>query len=483
MWYNGEQEFREVKRVNILIVGNGFDLAHGLPTRYTDFLKYCRDYEGKGVPISKDTAIASEFQGIIKDNLWLNYFFQITPNLDEDRTWIDFEREIAGIVNFLGEYSGVTYRFTQNGFKLDFQEKKGNYCNPNMQKFISILDQNGSCLGGNQGYEINITQFNDIADFIEYLYQQLHLFVRAFEIYCYFDVNSMVVANMPIRVKAKEIYEILVNRGNELIDESQKNGSTKSLLRVNTRECLEIRTILREIRQAVFIFDRYWDIDTHILVHQVQRLEDETKADLATQFLLDSAHDIVFSIRRFEQQMGIQAFLECRKFDSVLSFNYTNTFRRNDYGSSKTQYCYIHGKAQEDPQKTNLILGIDDTLSPEEARTNFDWIKFKKYYQRIFFQTGSQYKDWIREADNKPNTHIVGHSLDRTDHDVLREFLMSDGKTYIYYHNEQDHIEKIQRVIEIIGKEELIKRVHSNDWQIKFVDQYGPEGIFKPREA
>ena len=28
--------------MNILVIGNGFDLAHGLPTGYTDFLAFCR---------------------------------------------------------------------------------------------------------------------------------------------------------------------------------------------------------------------------------------------------------------------------------------------------------------------------------------------------------------------------------------------------------------------------------------------------------
>ena len=28
--------------MNILIIGNGFDLAHGLPTKYTDFLVFCK---------------------------------------------------------------------------------------------------------------------------------------------------------------------------------------------------------------------------------------------------------------------------------------------------------------------------------------------------------------------------------------------------------------------------------------------------------
>ena len=28
--------------MNILLIGNGFDLAHGLPTRYTDFLEFIK---------------------------------------------------------------------------------------------------------------------------------------------------------------------------------------------------------------------------------------------------------------------------------------------------------------------------------------------------------------------------------------------------------------------------------------------------------
>lgn len=29
-------------RMNILVIGNGFDLAHGLPTKYMDFLLFCK---------------------------------------------------------------------------------------------------------------------------------------------------------------------------------------------------------------------------------------------------------------------------------------------------------------------------------------------------------------------------------------------------------------------------------------------------------
>ena len=30
--------------MNILVIGNGFDIAHGLPTKYSDFLNFIRKY-------------------------------------------------------------------------------------------------------------------------------------------------------------------------------------------------------------------------------------------------------------------------------------------------------------------------------------------------------------------------------------------------------------------------------------------------------
>lgn len=84
--------------MNILILGNGFDLAHGLPTRYTDFLAYCRDTistSNSGAQISKSENVNREFLALITDNVWLSYFLKKTPDLDANKTWIDFEIEIS----------------------------------------------------------------------------------------------------------------------------------------------------------------------------------------------------------------------------------------------------------------------------------------------------------------------------------------------------------------------------------------------------
>jgi len=184
-------------------------------------------------------------------------------------------------------------------------------------------------------------------------------------------------------------------------------------------------------------------------------------------------------------------YLNMSKFDYVLSFNYTNTYERL-YGSEKTQYCYIHGKAQEDNLKTDIIFGIDDDLPRGEESSNFKLVKFKKYYQRIIFKTGSEYKDWLNPP-NKPggasgHIHIVGHSLDKTDYDVLFEFFNNNKfKIIIYYYCLDDFEDKVKKVIQLLackggnGRDELIRRVHGDQWSIKFVNQYDEiEGLFAP---
>ncbi len=39
--------------MNILVIGNGFDLAHELPTRYSDFLNFVKSYKEQD-PVYRD---------------------------------------------------------------------------------------------------------------------------------------------------------------------------------------------------------------------------------------------------------------------------------------------------------------------------------------------------------------------------------------------------------------------------------------------
>lgn len=60
---------------NILVIGNGFDIYHGLPTKYIDFVNN---------PEIKN-----------KDNIFIKYFQKV---VNENQTWIDCEQEIKRVI-------------------------------------------------------------------------------------------------------------------------------------------------------------------------------------------------------------------------------------------------------------------------------------------------------------------------------------------------------------------------------------------------
>lgn len=123
------------KKENVLVIGNGFDLYHFLPTRYVDFLKtinrlielenegrleqcqYIKYLWGPGSPIfQQDEYIQKcyevhtqkmqsvelnrdrirELVKISKNNAWIKYFQSC---LEKDIRWIDFEKEIGNVLS------------------------------------------------------------------------------------------------------------------------------------------------------------------------------------------------------------------------------------------------------------------------------------------------------------------------------------------------------------------------------------------------
>ena len=110
--------------MNILVLGNGFYLAHGLPTTYKDFLDFAdafikyRDERrtlGVEVPVEENEKkfipylielfkrkstdaeaqkIISEIEECIEDNMWIAHF----KTVKIAQGWIDFESEISNIV-------------------------------------------------------------------------------------------------------------------------------------------------------------------------------------------------------------------------------------------------------------------------------------------------------------------------------------------------------------------------------------------------
>jgi hypothetical protein len=62
--------------MNILILGNGFDLAHGLKTKYSEFMSFCTNFLNDEIPLNNNT-VYKELSILLKPNLWYLFFFLI----------------------------------------------------------------------------------------------------------------------------------------------------------------------------------------------------------------------------------------------------------------------------------------------------------------------------------------------------------------------------------------------------------------------
>lgn len=161
----------------------------------------------------------------------------------------------------------------------------------------------------------------------------------------------------------------------------------------------------------------------------------------------------------------------------IISFNYTDTYRRiyKNFSEMKTRISdkdidFVHGEAG----KNNLVLGIDEYLPDEDKNSNLYFVRFKKYFQRIYKKTGCKYKKWLEQInENSPaNVYIIGHSLDQTDKDILRDIILHENvTTTIFYYSPEAYDEQIVNMIKLIGQDKLIDMVYGENPKIIFKDQ------------
>ena len=95
--------------MHILIIGNGFDLAHGLPTRYSDFMKQIQDGSDFYDFVVNDPSFSKKIFNRVKDSIVLKH---LKSKLQINEGWIDFENEIREIIDSMCELPSLLKRKT-----------------------------------------------------------------------------------------------------------------------------------------------------------------------------------------------------------------------------------------------------------------------------------------------------------------------------------------------------------------------------------
>lgn len=427
--------------MNILVIGNGFDLAHGLPTKYGDFLEFSEaisNIKKKGMlgdlaAINKEIVTSyqnlnssiklmlpkefgeelsdksNELINLIDENCWIEYFLQC--EMYQKENWIDFESEISRVIQSVDN---------------DMKQKRAD--------------------------------------------------------------ESVVIKELPIPFLAEKFLNDY-----DLLQQER-----------NIRASEKIRKIEEE-EGARWNIGRTSDyLKEYIENHPLQNLKEEITYKQLIVRLEDDLDRLIRALEIYltEYVNAINDIEECKVIqrinpDCLLSFNYSNTYERL-YGNGKKIECnYIHGKADisNTVESNNMVLGIDEYLESERMNREISFIAFKKYYQRIYKGTGCEYRDWIYKIkesaksielklgneypeqipfdkftnDARHNLYIFGHSLDITDQDVLRKLILNDNVyTTIFYMNKKDLKRKIANLVKVIGQDELIRRTGGSTKTIEF---------------
>lgn len=409
--------------MNILVIGNGFDLAHKLPTGYTDFLKFVEKFTRF---YDKDELESSSLQDL-RDK--------------KDKTNEDI------IILMLAELFDSKYSNNDlsNDDEIEFAkniiEELHNICVDNVWlEYFLQCDMHG---------EENWIDFES-------------------EI-------SEVIQSIDRDMRENHFYSNIIRLSKEFFNDKYTNN-VPEYLQATAKE-------QKKIRKSEITYKRLRDI----------LLEDLDKLIRALEIYLTD----------FVKKIDISKIFKELDIDHVLSFNYTDTYEdlyNNDNKKNNIEYDYIHGQAKisNTMQTNNMVLGIDEYLDDDRRNKDIEFIAFKKYYQRIYKQTGCKYKEWVGyikenwEGDfdeskkeikrciskgqfENPKIHrlyIFGHSLDITDRDILRDLILNDNvHTTIYYHTKDDLGNKIANLVKVIGQDELIKRTGGSTKTIEFKDQ------------
>lgn len=416
--------------MNILVLGNGFDLAHGLPTSYINFLEFCE----KVIPIYNgidklyisyksnflsDWKINNEIKDFLEDayksrkkenniiytkypeldelyllienNIWFYYFKKCNKHGKEN--WIDFENEISKVIKSITQ--------VMEEFEISLYSEELNYMDGNSYPgidsvYYNILNIMRKCKKG-------------------ILYK-----------FTYLEIKNYLLDDLNCLTRALEIY------------------LTKVICKIKTGKVSSDIEFITELSTKVLNFNY---TDTYF--RKYSNYNDETNIDY-----IHGKADINNTIETNNMVLGIDEYLSKKKRNSDTDFIAFKKYYQRIFKGTGCKYKDWLDIIHEDYKKRQ--------------------IKLEKRVMETsgFFSKKQIIKQVKREYLNEHNLYIFGHSLDVTDKDILRDLILNNIlHTTIFYHSKEELGKKIANLGKVIGQDELIKRTGGNTKIIEFVQQ------------
>lgn len=396
--------------MNILVIGNGFDLAHSLPTTYKDFLRFTDEFEeyrqakedrrelswqdDKDVSYlkyfiklfnRKDTDehardLIMELSSLIRNNMWLIYFKETYEKRREAGKdgWIDFESEISRVIQTLDSANHTINEQLNQG------KRSGKMTSQQFDILKPLIGKNWS-----ENYDSNSFEARAIRYAKNSLLSDLNKLIRCLEIYLSDYVSGLKIAKLLPDIEALPIIDkVLSFNYTSTYESNYKKDPSVQVDYIHGRANLDNT------------------IDTN---NMVLGIDEYLKGD--------------------ERNENIE-FIEFKKF-----------FQRIHKETGCLYKSWVY--EIENREKITEIISIH-----EEKDGSITYTKKNVGHHKLFF---------------------FGHSLDITDKDVIRDLILADRvQTTIFYTDKADYGRKISNLDRVIGQDELIKRTGGNTKTITF---------------
>lgn len=430
--------------MNILLIGNGFDLEHNLPTSYKNFLEFCertnrifsyvdtetkdkykrenldnwdvddsiknalfhafeertckRISQGNGtyeLEVTTSDPLFNELHKLLKKNTWLIYFQKCQSYLGDN--WIDFESEISRVIKAL---DSAKKHLSSHEDILGSNLKDESI-------LLEVLKAAATTL------QTVFKNSETVENFASILNTELDNLIRALEIYISYFINKIEVSRLSSDIAALNPDCVL------------------SFNYSNT-------------------YERVYGVEKDIQYGYIHGKADISKNETSCNMVL-----------------GIDEYLTGESKNTELEFLTFKKYYQRIYKSTDNLYLDWVDEIKD---------GYADYLREIEAayaRNNIP----KKQRPRTITHNNKIYTEGPPMRCPQHTLYIFGHSLDVTDQDVLKMFICNNNvQTKIFYYRKNADDKKslgkiIKNLIGVMGQEELIRRTGGAHKTIEFIPQ------------
>lgn len=398
----------------IILIGNGFDLAHSLKTSYADFMRFTLLKELKA--IKEHIQKSSNYNSTLDSKLYnlnigsfltFNYNNQLFTTQDlnslDNKNLYKLARDIEHSIK--KDSDGISFTIKNNFLN--------NILNDGIENWVDLEDTYFKALLNTKNEDI-IKLNNDFENiknlFEDYLHEQ-------------------VIPSLDKTPTSQTIHNII---NSNIVDYELSNVF---LSEINRKKAdIEAQIELKE-----------WESNNN---HLFARIYSGTKKN--NQYA-KKASDNDKEIEKLREELQILANNSPKKVFFV-NFNYTNTIDK--YSIPVSNIIYIHGKLKD---KSNpIILGYGDERGEEYKNLELKSNEYLKNIKSFAYSNTTNYKDLIRIVESNPyQVIILGHSCGMSDRVLLSTLFEHENcksiKPYYYYNktkgtdNYQDIIMNISR--------------------------------------